>query len=636
MKRIFTLIITLICLTQPSLSELFEIEIPTRVEEADKKFLNADLHSEDTTKAKPVILIQTPYSKNIIRPWFNNPDFFKNLQLPIDYNFYHYVVMDWRGFFTNKDKNITNYDRGLDGYDAVEWIAEQKWCNGKAATWGASALGLIQFQTARHQPPHLVCINPLVKGYRNTHYQYYYGGVLREEHLSDLITLGFGAGQVINYPDYGAFWQLIEEKTDYAPDIKVPALMISGWYDLAPKDVIKDFYNLVKKGDESVRDQHKCIMGPWLHSGVGQTEQGVLSFPDAKNAAREAAKFFFDYYLLGAKNGYPLRPQFSYFQMGENKWRETKDWLNISADEKVLYLHPEGKLKFEPVPPVNMIIPPDTINYEPRDPSPTIGGCRLSQLHDSVGPRNMSYVESRHDVVTYQTEKLEEELILSGRMKVILNIASNRTDTDFSVRLCEVYPDGRTILIRQGIRRARYRNALSEQNLLEPGEIYELTVEFDDLAKTFPKGHQLKIILSCSNYPMFAENPNSGGTQYQAGDTLTAENLIYHDEVLQSRIIIPTTQTTSVERYAGAETGNVKIYPNPAEDRMTIEFMNKIQGERNVEIYDLLGNKLKNYRIISRNQNKCLLDVSGLRSNIYLLKISDNENNWVRMLNIIK
>ena len=155
--------------------EYISLSIPTR----DGKLLAADLYYSDSFPlCKPVILIQTPYNKNYYR-LATIPGLPGDTMFPVS-EYYNYVILDWRGFSGSSDASEVGYDRGLDGYDAVEWIAGQDWCDGNVGTWGSSALGYIQYLTARHQPPHLKCCTPQVKNIKIRYDIYYYGGDYRK------------------------------------------------------------------------------------------------------------------------------------------------------------------------------------------------------------------------------------------------------------------------------------------------------------------------------------------------------------------------------------------------------------------------------------------------------------------------
>jgi len=172
--------------------------------------------------------------------------------------------------------------------------------------------------------------------------------------------------------------------------------MITDWYDLYPSMIIDDFHAIRERSFEDVRDQHKLIIGPWLHSSVGKPKQGVLSYPDAVSKPKYETKRFFDYYLLGAKNGYPLAPTIQYFQMGDDEWNDTETWYDDKQQTIELFLHPNGKLEREPMPVNIKEVPPDTIIYDPKDPSPTFGGCRLAprDSNDAIGPQEAQALDA--------------------------------------------------------------------------------------------------------------------------------------------------------------------------------------------------------------------------------------------------
>ncbi|MCG3121328.1 MAG: hypothetical protein ALAOOOJD_04372 [bacterium] len=545
-----------------SRSSYIPITIPTR----DHKNLAADLYALDTTTALPVILIQTPYNKNFYRTRVGVPEA-GGSAFPYDSLHYNYVVLDWRGRFGSRDADVPGYDRGLDGYDAVEWIAQQKWSNGKIGTWGGSALGQIQFQTARQHPPHLVCSVPMIKDFKTKYSDYYYGGVFRKEHVESLAKLGFLTVQtILDHPANDLVWRVVENNSNYPDDIAVPMLLISGWFDHFPDDVIRAFADLRAQSAAPVRAQHRLIMGPWLHTAVGKAQQGQLTYPHAAGIPDSLTLRFFDYYLRDIRNGQDRDPIVRYYQMGVNEWRTTNDWSAVRHSTLKLYLQAGGRL-VPTQPPDNA--PPDSFHYDPRDPSPAVGGSRFNPFNPNlpVGPQDLRQtVESRTDVLIYSTPVLDQDLVIDGAIKVSLLVASNRQDTDFAVRLCDVYPDGRSLLMTQGIRRMRFRNSYTNEELMQPRQIYPVTIELQNLAITFLPGHRLRLVISSSDYPHFDINLNNGGALYAPGDTLLATNYIYHEANYPSFISLPTPFVTNVQAQPPTLPEGFRVeqnFPNP-------------------------------------------------------------------------
>lgn len=600
----------------------FPISIPTR----DNKVLAADLYTLDTTKALPVILIQTPYNKNIYRTRVGVPEA-GGSSFPYDSLHYNYVALDWRGRFGSRDAEVAGYDRGLDGYDAVEWIAKQKWSNGKIGTWGGSALGLIQFQTARHHPPHLVCSVPMIKDFKTKYSDYYYGGVFRKEHVESLAKLGFlGVQTILDHPTNDLVWRVAENSSDYPDEIAVPMLLISGWFDHFPDDVIRAYYDLREKSAASIRTQHKLLMGPWLHTEVGKAQQGQLTFPNAVAVPDSAALRFFDYYLRDLSNGYERDPLIRYYQMGTNEWRVTADWLALGNTLTPMYLQIGGLLALTK-PTGNAA--PDSFRYDPRQPSPAIGGSRFNPFDPTtpVGPQDLrQQVESRNDLLIYTTPVLEKDMTLNGAIKVELFVASNRRDTDFAVRLCEVYPDGRSMLLTQGIRRMRFRNSYTTESLLTPGQVYQVVIELQNLAMTFLSGHRLRIDISSAIYPHFDINLNNEGALYVAGDTLIATNTVYHDAVRASRLLLPIAATTGLREPDSTSPLDFQLeqnFPNPFNPTTTIRFTLPQRQYVSLKIFDTLGQEIHSLinSDLPAGRHAVNFDAKNLASGIYFYRL---------------
>ena len=611
-----------------SLADFWEIEIPTRVEDENKKYLKADLYSTDTTQKKPVLLIQTPYNRKLYRLKWGRKVKPENMLPFIDSANYHYIIVDWRGFYDNKDKSIPQYDRGLDGYDIVEWIAKQSWSDGQVGTQGGSALGMIQFLTARQQPPHLVCAAPWIKNYQTSYTNYYYGGVLRYQHVESLSGLGFNVSYeaITQFHLNSIFWKSQEEKTEYSSEFNVPMFIVTGWYDHYPGAIIDEFKKICDNSHEDVRDKHKFIIGPWTHSYIGQLDQGDLEYPEAVAKPQLELKRFFDYHLLKAYNAWPFTPKVQYFDPGKSEWLESDSPLFSDQLTLSLYLSDENKLK-ENAPDKDDEI---SFTYDPRDPSPTIGGAAFDPSDKNLvsGPANMKEILDREDNVTFISDESIEELTIRGRCKIELYISSDRRDTDFAVRLCDVHPDGNWYILTQGIRRMRFRESYEYEKLMTPGEIYLVEIEMEPLHYTFTDGHRLGIIISSSDYPMFDLNLNNGEELYEPGDTLVAENKVYFGNNYPSRVVIPTDIPVNVEELS--EENEVKIFPNPANDHIYINASGN--GIVSIDIYTLSGKRALHYECNSLDNESIKININSLENGAYIVKFKNNDSIYFEKL----
>ncbi|MCL5992194.1 MAG: CocE/NonD family hydrolase [Bacteroidetes bacterium] len=633
MLKTFTIIIFFICYNF-SIGEYRETEIPTRVTDTDKKYLEADVYTLDSITKKPTILIQTPYNKNSYRTLQSSPQE-GGTQLPFDTINYNYVVLDWRGFFANKEKDIIGKDRGEDGYDVVEWIAQQSWSDGKVGTYGGSALGQIQFLTARLHPPHLVCAAPLIKDFLTKYEDYYYGGVYRKEHCEQLQRLGFlPTSLILSHYKKDFYWNFIENNSDLSSDIEVPMLLISGWFDHYPSFCIRAFHDLKDSSSPNVRDKHKLIMGPWLHSSIGQTEQGDLIFPEAENVPNQASVKFFDYYLRKINNGWENEPVIKYFEMGSNQWKTADNWYNVADAYDTLYFN-DNHLLTE-LPSMLGIVSADSVEYNPKDPSPTFGGSRFNPFDPKtpMGPLDLrDTVENRPDALIYTTEPLTEDVTLNGSVTAELFVSSDREDTDFGIRLCDVYPDGRSMILTQGIRRMRFRNSYANEELMIPGEIYPVEIELHDLSINFLAGHSIRVIVTNSNYPMFDINLNNGDSLYVPGDTVIAKTYLHHWGTYKSKVILPVSKKTDVEDYLNKDI-SIKVSPNPTSDRIEINYSINQPCSISIELYNLIGEKISSLSKVESEVGNysTTLSLSENSSGVYFLKYKNNEFSIVKKI----
>jgi predicted acyl esterase len=416
----------------------------------------------------PTILIMTPYNKDYIGAAV--PDSDRKPNLP-DLEHYALVIVDWRGFFGSLGAKTGGTpppnQRGRDGHDAVEWIARQEWSDGKVGMWGGSALGQVQLETAMERPPHLVCIIPMVNGTRYSYERYYYGGVIKEGFVHLLETAGYGPQTLVrNNPQKDEFWSEVERTQNPPLDlVEVPTLTVAAWFDHNGDLPLQTFDALVETAGPTTRRHSRLLIGPWRHVALGKLRQGELEFPSAVSATARESNRFFDYWLRGDDNGWEESPRVRYFLMGADEWRQAPSFPPPATVEARYYLWAGGLLTTkQPAAKAH----PGVFKYDPLDPSPTVGGLnafmRQDPLSETVGdgPRDQrDRVESRPDCLVHTTPVLEKDVVVEGTAEVELHVSSDRPDTDFAVRLCDVHPDGRSMLVADGIWRMRYRNSLA-------------------------------------------------------------------------------------------------------------------------------------------------------------------------------
>ena len=597
----------------------------------DGKKLAADVYIPAGLTSGPVILIQTPYNRQNYR-----------LSLPlqigtnVDISKYVFVIADWRGFYGSAAAAVALPNYGKDGYDCVEWIAQQSFSNGKIGTWGASALGRVQFQTAEQNPPHLVCICPLVSGSQYSYEQYYPNGDLRTEYIEQLDALGYGlqAGIMANQL-YNNTWQYLENANFYPDSIRVPCYMIGGWYDMNIKDMLTLFSALQTQSPVNVQATHRLLMGPWSHGTVGNPVVGQLTFNAASHWSDSLALAFFDYYLRNDSNNWNHSPVIQYFQMGENTWHQTSSWPPAGPNLTNFYMHADGSLNNE--------VPTNTVdsvsyNYDPTNPSPTYGGPTLRN-DLKQGPYNQfDTIEGRNDIAIFTTGVLPANVVMQGNAVLHLKVSSNRFDTDFDVRLTDVYNDSTSIIVNDGCMRMRFLNGATaaDTNAIIPGRIYDCTITLPATCITFLAGHRIRVDITSSNYPRFNRNMNTDGVMYpnKNMDTLVnplvASNTVYTNNSNTSYIALPLVDYATGIKDITAAGDFVSVYPKPAGNQL---WVSTTYSEGKMKLYDVDG-KIVLSQPLTGNTN--MVNVSNIAAGIYLLSIETTDKVLTQKISLQK
>ncbi|MFX0065823.1 MAG: CocE/NonD family hydrolase [Candidatus Hermodarchaeota archaeon] len=499
---------------------------------------------------RPVILARTTYGKNGMGSAYGM------LYLTQGY---HLVVQDIRGCFDSEveDDFILYMNSFQDGIDTINWILKQNWCNGKIASVGASALAIDEYFYAGMNPNGLVSQSLMIATpdlYKTSMYQ---GGAFKESIVTGWIrgtaplNYEYQLEMIINHPKkdllYNTTSLFMEEGPNFK-NINVRAIHIGGWYDTFQQGTLDGFMGYDDLGLDAAQGKQLLIMGPFTHGMPREGKQGELVFPTKSKTGfdlyLEWEQKLFDHMLLGMAFDWTGN-RVAYYMMGDvddesvdaNDYRFAKDWP-IPYENETWYFNSDGLLS-KTQGSTNMNY---SYIYDPRDPVPTLGGTNL--LIPS-GPYDQRSIESRSDVLIFETPELTEKMEVVGHMWAHLFVMSNCTNTDFTVKITDVYPDGRSMLISDGIINAIRRDGFDKDAApLNSSGPVEVVIDLWSTAYQFNVGHKIRIAISSSNYPRFAINPNTGAPQslysYQYLERYIANNTILVGPAYPSYIILPS------------------------------------------------------------------------------------------------
>lgn len=352
-----------------------------------------------------------------------------------------------------------------------------------------------------------------------------------------------------------------------------PMVHMSSWYDPYPRTATDNYVALSRAKEGPVR----LILGPWTHGDRSLTFAGDVDFGPAATLDGQLATDFwelrlrwFDHWLRGVDNGVDEEPAVRYFRMGGGSgrrnaegrldhggtWLAADDWPVPGMAETPYYLRVDGRLTAGAPSGEGDSL---TYRYDPGDPVPSIGGTITSgapimeggAYDQREGPDFFGSTEpyrplaERADVLVFQTEPLTEAVELTGPWVVRLWISSDRVDTDFTAKLIDVhppnddYPEGYAMNLTDGILRCRYRDSWEEPALMEPGRVYEITIEAFPTSNLFLPGHRIRMDVSSSNYPHFDLNFNTGEPEGRATHSLVATNTVWMDRTRPSHAVLP-------------------------------------------------------------------------------------------------
>lgn len=331
--------------------------------------------------------------------------------------------------------------------------------------------------------------------------------------------------------------------------INIPGFWFMSWYDVSTGPNLAA-YNFVRRtASKPVADQQYAVIAPTLHCSYKRATENTVVGERSMGDARldyDALTFgWFDHFLKGEDNGFlQNNPRVRYFTMGSNKWQSSDTWPPAGAHPVTYYLSSARRL----LPVKATSDAPDRFTYDPQNPVPSYGGnvcCTGNAIKG--GAFDQRKMEGRPDILVYTTEPFSDGMELSGPINVTLYVSSDAKDTDFTVKLIDVAPDGPAFNLDETIQRVRYRNGYDKpEAFMEPGKVYKVQLSPMNTSNWFAPGHSLRIEVSSSNFPRFDRNLNTGGNNYDETTGVVAHNAIHHSRDYPSEVRISVVNHTAV------------------------------------------------------------------------------------------
>jgi putative CocE/NonD family hydrolase len=576
----------------------FRLEIDVPVPMRDGTRLATDLYFPAESDIYPVLLERTPYGKHAsVMVNIGAPQYLAKNGYIVAIQDTRGRFASEGAWYPFRDEA---HGDNRDGYDTVEWLAAQPFCTGKVGTFGGSYAGFNQYTMAGAMPPHLAATFPRQAPSSLRREWVYRGGALelafiymrwgrrmsvealrnrsvqyeREAARPTLQWVAPGDPVVSNPFQWIDDYVTRQDDEEYWRQWDIqpfhqcfdrPSFHVASWFDIFCGGTLRNFAGMrAAAKSEAVRNSHRLVIGPWIHgpfmyrepegSNAGELDFGPAALWDYK----EAMLRWFDHYLKGIDNGVTVEPAVRYFVMGLNQWKHADDWPPPGIEHTRLYFGAEksgtssslndGTLSRE-APRGDQ--EPQAYVHDPNDPVPGLGGGTLfaipreepvqaegwHEINMQAGSRDQRPIEGR--CLTYTSAPLTADMQVTGPVKATIFISSSCVDTDVVVRLCDVYPDGRSMLLCDGIQRARYRNSDFQPSLLELDKIYAITVDLWSTSNLFRAGHKVRVIVNSSCFPRFDVNPGTGASSLISPERRMAVNKIFLSEEHCSFIELP-------------------------------------------------------------------------------------------------
>jgi putative CocE/NonD family hydrolase len=530
--------------------------------------LLADVYRPKKKGTYPVILMRTPYGKT-------NPEHDYSLIATIFSSCgYVFIIQDVRGKYGSEGVFYPFVNEERDGRDTIEWTSKQKWSNGKAATFGFSYLGSCAWLVAPDSSPTLKTMIPMFCC-QNAYSGWVDSGVPYLKDILFWLSKHHGRrGRIVTHEEVDAIilqlpvlqfdkrlrdgietfrtWMSHLEEDSYwqgfsvshrREQIDIPALFVGGWFDRFVNNTVEDFIATMKITTNENVKKSRLIIGPWGH-------QPTITFPNVNfgysTKFRHQIKTFvhwFDIWLKDVTYDFDEKYPITYFMMGKNEWRSAQCWPPMGAREKKLYLVSRGKANTgsgdgQLGDAVQDEVMKDRYMYDPETPAPSVGN-KMLYGNETDGPREQSEVLKRDDILVYQSQPMTAPYEIAGPVKVIIYVSSTALDTDFTAKLCDVRPDGKSYYIINGFVRMRYLSSVRVTHGIEKEKIYRVEIFLGHTAYTFLPGHRIQLQVSSSDFPNHGRNLNTGGSNEGDSEEVKAYQTIFHGGSYDSHLSLP-------------------------------------------------------------------------------------------------
>jgi putative CocE/NonD family hydrolase len=332
--------------------------------------------------------------------------------------------------------------------------------------------------------------------------------------------------------------------------INVPGLWFMSWYDVSVGPNLATYNHVRRTARPEIANRQYAVIAPTLHCAYTRATEntvvGERSMGDARYDYAALTFGWFDHFLKGENHGLlDTLSKVRYFTMGSYRWQSSDSWPPKGAEPLTLYLSSGGRANTltgdgaltTRAPAADR---PDGFSYDPMNPVPSYGGnvcCTGNAVQG--GSFDQRKMEERDDILVYTSEPFPQGTEVSGPVEVTLYVSSDARDTDFSVKLLDVYPDGRAYNLDETIQRVRYREGYDKPPVfMEKGKVYKVTLSPMTTSNYFESGHRLRIEVSSSNFPRFDRNLNTGGRNYDEKTGVVARNEIHHSRQYPSSITV--------------------------------------------------------------------------------------------------